>query len=72
MDKSILNNMAIQMLLTENPSINLSANNIISALITNKNKPKVIIVIGSVRMTNIGFTNKFKIDSTTATITAVK
>ncbi len=71
MDKSILNNIAIQILLTENPSINLSASKIISALITNRNKPNVIMVIGSVRITNIGLTNKFKIDKTTATIIAV-
>ena len=71
MDKRILNNIAIQILLTENPSINLSANKIIRALITNRNKPNVKMVIGSVRITNIGLTNKFKIDKTTATIIAV-
>lgn len=63
--------MAIQILLTEKPSINLSANRIISALITNKNNPKVIIVIGKVNITNIGLTIRFRIDKTTATIIAV-
>ena len=72
MDKRILNNIATQILVTENPSINLSANNIINALITNRNNPSVRMVIGRVRIINIGFTNKFKIDSTTATITAVR
>lgn len=59
------------MLLTEKPSINLSANKIIKALITSKNNPKVTMVIGKVKMTKIGFTNRFKTDSTTATIIAV-
>ena len=72
MDKRTLNIIAIQILLTENPSINLSANNMINALITSRNKPNVMMVIGRVRITNIGFTNKFKIDRTTATIMAVK
>lgn len=59
------------MLLTEKPSINLSAKRIITALITNKNNPKVIIVIGKVRIIKIGLIIKFKIDKTTATIIAV-
>ena len=59
------------MLLTEKPSINLSAKSIISAFITNKNNPKVNNVIGKVRITNIGFTIRFRIDKTTATIIAV-
>lgn len=60
------------MLLTENPSINLSAKSIIKALITNRNRPKVMIVIGKVKIISIGFTNRFKMDKTRATITAVK
>jgi len=59
------------MLSTLNPDINWSAKSIISALTTNKNNPKVRIVIGNVRITNIGFIIKFKIDKTTATIIAV-
>lgn len=59
------------MLLTENPSISLSAKRIINAFITSINKPKVRIVIGKVKMIKIGFTNRFKIDKTKATPTAV-
>ena len=66
----MLNSMAVQILLTENPSINLSANNIISALITNKNKPKVTMVIGKVKIIKIGFSNTFKMANTKATTTA--
>lgn len=59
--------MAIQILLTANPSINLPARRIINALITNKNNPNVIMVIGKVKIIKIGFTIRFKIDNTTAT-----
>ena len=72
MDSRILNKIAVQILLTANPSINLSANRIIMALITNKNNPKVIIVIGKVNIINNGLTNTFKTDITAATITAVR
>jgi hypothetical protein len=41
------------------------------ALITNKNKPKVINVTGNVRITNIGFIKRFSNPKTIATITAV-
>lgn len=64
--------MAIHILLTEKPSISLSANKIIKALITNKNNPNVTMVIGKVKITKIGFTSKFNTDNTTATIIAVK
>ena len=63
--------MAIQMLSTLNPDINWSAKSIISALTTNKNNPKVNMVIGKVRITNIGLIIRFRIDKTTATIIAV-
>lgn len=63
--------MAIQILLTEKPSIKLSAKRIIIAFITNKNRPKVIIVIGKVKITKMGFTNRFNMDKTMATIIAV-
>ena len=69
-DNRILNKIAHQILSTEKPLINLSAKRIIAALITNKNNPNVTIVIGNVSITNNGFTNKFKIDNTTATIIA--
>lgn len=70
-ESRILNSMAIQMLLTEKPSINLSANRMINAFIISRNKPNVTTVIGKVNTTNIGFTNRFNTDSTTATIMAV-
>jgi hypothetical protein len=44
----------------------------ITAFITSKNNPKVRMVTGSVNNTRIGFTIKFKIARTTATIIAVK
>lgn len=71
-DNRMLKSKAIQILLTEKPGINLSANKIINALMTNKNKPNVTIVIGKVKMTKIGFTSKFNIDNTAATTMAVK
>ena len=63
--------MADQILLTENPSINLSANKIIKAFITNRNKPKVTMVIGKVKIIKTGFTYTFKTPKTTATIRAL-
>ncbi|TCL65631.1 hypothetical protein EV196_105296 [Mariniflexile fucanivorans] len=71
MESKILNSMAVQILLTEKPSINLSANKIINALIINRNKPKVTTVIGSVKITNMGFTNTFNIAKTIATMMAL-
>lgn len=71
-DNRMLKSKAIQILLTEKPGINLSANKIINALMTNKNKPNVTIVIGKVKMTKIGFTSKFNIDNTAATTMSVK
>jgi hypothetical protein len=71
-DSRILNKMAVQILDTAKPSINLSANSIIKPLITNKNNPKVKMVIGKVSITSIGLINRFKIDNTMATITAVR
>jgi|Marorgknorr_s2lv_3_1036020.scaffolds.fasta_scaffold00737_6 hypothetical protein len=50
--------------------MSLFANKIINALTTNKNKPNVTIVIGSVRITKTGFTNKFNTANTKATIIA--
>ena len=57
---------------TAKPSTNLSANKIIIALITNRNKPKVTIVAGKVKKTKSGRTNIFNSAITTATIMAVK
>ncbi len=41
------------------------------ALMTNKNKPNVMSVIGSVKSTSIGFINAFKNAKTQATISAM-
>ena len=48
-----------------------SQNKIITALTTNKNKPRVNIVTGKVNSTNIGFTKILSNPKTTATKTAV-
>ena len=53
------------------PSSNLSANKIMSALITKRKRPKVTTVIGNVSKTNIGFTIAFKQAKTKAKIMAV-
>lgn len=66
-----LNKMAVQMLETAKPSINLSANKIISPFITKRNNPNVKIVAGNVNKTKMGFTNRFKTANTNATIIAV-
>lgn len=44
----------------------------IDALMTNRNRPKVIIVMGKVRMTKIGFTIKFNKLRASATNIAVR
>lgn len=71
-DNNRLNNNAVSNPSTEKPSTNLSAKRIIDALIINKNKPRVSMVIGSVSMTNKGFTTVFRTEITTATIMAIK
>lgn len=63
--------MAVQILETAKPSINLSANKMISPLIIKRNNPKVKIVAGNVNTTKIGFIKRFRIASTNATIIAV-
>jgi hypothetical protein len=62
---------AHQILLTEKPSISLSASRMIIAFIISKKRPKVTMVTGSVKITKIGFTKKLSKLRTTATITAV-
>ena len=71
MDKRMLNSKAVQKLLTVNPLMNLSAKRIMQALITSKNKPKVTMVIGNVRMIKMGFKMAFRNAKTAATIMAV-
>jgi hypothetical protein len=56
---------------TVKPVIKLLANNMMIAFMTSKNKPKVTMVTGSVRITSIGFTIKFRRLRTIATIIAV-
>ena len=63
--------MAVQNELTENPSTNSSQSKMMTALMTNKNKPKVKKVTGKVNNTKIGFTKKFNNPKTIATFRAV-
>ncbi len=65
-------NSADQKLLTANPSTTTSASNIIRALITKRNSPKVNIVIGIVNKVSRGFSVALNIASTIATINAEK
>lgn len=71
MDSKILNNRAYQKPFTSNPSTKASQIKMINALMTNKNKPNVTMVTGSVKRIRIGFTNKFNKTRTAATTTAV-
>ena len=70
-DKIMLNNNAVQNESTANPPTILEHKSIISALITNKNKPKVRNVTGIVKNTIIGLMNVFSKPRTTATISEV-
>jgi hypothetical protein len=54
------------------PETNLEASKIIRTLMTSRNIPKVIMVIGSVKMIRIGFTRAFKSPSTSTKINAVE
>lgn len=67
-DKSKLNTNAVQKPLTAKPLKNSPAKRIITALITKRNKPNVMMVIGKVRMTKIGF---IKASSTAKTIAKI-
>jgi hypothetical protein len=71
-ERSRLNKRAHQKPSTLNPAIKFSANNIISALITNRKSPRVTRVIGKVRMISMGFTIAFRTAKTMATIIAVQ
>jgi len=70
-DNKRLKRSAHQILATLKPVIRLSANKISIALIINKKRPKVIMVTGSVRITKMGLTKKFRRLNTRATIRAV-
>ena len=67
----MLNKSAVQKPDTLNPSIQLFAKSIKAALITNKNKPRVRMVTGKVRITSIGFKIENNIPTIKATHTAV-
>ena len=71
MDNNILKSTAHQKVFTANPAISSSANKMISALITTRNKPSVIKVTGKVRKIKIGLTKVFNNARTIATIIAV-
>lgn len=70
-DSKRLKIMAHQKPVTWKPSIKFAAKSIMIALITKRNSPNVRMVIGKVKITNMGFTKKLRILSTTATIIAV-
>ena len=70
-ESSRLNSIAVHILETPKPSINLSAKRIIKAFTISKNKPRVKIVIGKVKIIKIGFTNTFNMARTRATINGV-
>ncbi len=67
MDNTIEKNNAFKKPFTTNPLTKYSANNTIMALITNENKPNVIIVIGNENTCKNGFTIAFKTAKATTT-----
>lgn len=69
-ESSKLNSNAVQKVATENPPMKLSASIIINAFITNRKRPNVKTVIGSVRITKIGLITAFSSANTMATISA--
>ena len=71
-DKIMLKNIATQNVSTVKPPTILVHSNMTNALITNKNKPKVTIVNGSVNNTIIGLIKILSNPKTTATTIAVK
>ena len=71
MDNIRLKNSAVQKESTLKPPTILVHNNIIIALMTNRNKPKVTMVNGRVNITNIGLIKILSNPRTTATIKAV-
>ena len=70
-DNIMLNNNAVQKLSTLKPPTILSHNRIINALMTSRNSPKVINVIGNVSITMMGLIKILSKPRTTATIKAV-
>ena len=70
-ESKILNKSAVQNPETLKPSIQLLASKIKAALITNKNRPRVKMVTGKVRITKIGFKIEKSKPTTKATMIAV-
>lgn len=70
-DKITLKNKAVQNVSTLKPSTIFEHSKIMTALMTNKNKPKVRIVTGRVSITKMGLIKIFSNPRTTATIKAV-
>lgn len=70
-DNTTLKSNAVQKESTLKPPTMLVHKRMIMALITNKNKPNVNMVNGSVNNTNMGFINILSNPSTTATSNAV-
>ncbi len=70
-DNNKLNNSAVKKPLTAKPVTNFPAKSIMTAFITNKNKPNVSNVAGKVKNTNKGLTNIFNNAIVKATTTAV-
>ncbi len=66
MDKTILKRRAHQNPSTLNPGTRFAAKRITNALITNVNKPKVKMLIGSVRIRRTGLMNALIMPKTTA------
>jgi hypothetical protein len=71
-DRRRLNNRAHKNPSTRNPCTNLPASRTMMALITNRNKPNVRIVMGKVKMISRGFTNTFRIAKTMESVIAVQ
>ena len=71
-DNKILNRSAHQNPSTLNPGTNLLPSRMINAFITNKKRPSVRIVMGSVSKISIGFSNVFRMANTKASIIAVQ
>ena len=66
-DNNRLKTKAVKKPLTVNPLMNQSANNIMTAFITKRNKPNVTTVTGSVKKTKTGRTNIFNTEIVNAT-----
>lgn len=67
----MLNNSAVKNPLTANPLTILPANKMITALMTNKNKPRLTMVAGKVKKMSKGLTNILSKEMTNATQIAV-